>query len=113
MRLSLRTDRPDASPPPLAGEDQGGGSRRQTKRPCSCAFDNLSSPRDPPPLPAPTRGGGAPTIQVKDNLLKEPVWTCPPRRATMPVRRRRWRKRRGRSRSKGSSRPRSTRATFG
>ena len=45
---------------PLAGEDQGGGSRRPARRASGGAFDHLSGPRDPPPLPAPTRGAGAP-----------------------------------------------------
>jgi tRNA dihydrouridine synthase A len=43
---------------PLVGEDQGGGSRRPGRQRGSDAFDNLLGPRDPPPLPAPTRGGG-------------------------------------------------------
>ncbi len=56
---------------PLAGEDQGGGSRRPKRVAGSGAFDNLVGPRDPPPIgrseerlsigramPAPTRGGG-------------------------------------------------------
>ena len=41
---------------PLVGEDQGGGSRRPMQG--SGAFDHLSGPRNPPPLPAPTRRGG-------------------------------------------------------
>ena len=43
---------------PLVGEDRGGGSGRPTRRASNGAFDNLLGPRDPPPLPAPTRGGG-------------------------------------------------------
>ncbi|HXE24706.1 MAG TPA: DNA polymerase Y family protein [Roseiarcus sp.] len=43
---------------PLAGEDQGGGSRRPARLESGGAFDNLLGLRDPPPLPAPTRGGG-------------------------------------------------------
>jgi hypothetical protein len=43
---------------PLVGEDRGGGSRRPTRQASSGPFDNLPGPRDPPPLPAPTRGGG-------------------------------------------------------
>jgi hypothetical protein len=42
---------------PLVGEDQGGGSHRPPRL-RSTALDNLLGPRDPPPLPAPTRGGG-------------------------------------------------------
>jgi hypothetical protein len=42
---------------PLVGEDQGGGSR-SLMRLGSSASDNLLGPRDPPPLPAPARGGG-------------------------------------------------------
>jgi Putative DNA-binding domain len=42
---------------PLVGEDQGGGSRCPTPRETSGAFDNFLGQRDPPPLPAPTRGG--------------------------------------------------------
>ena len=43
---------------PLAGEDQGVGSRRPMRPEPDLAFDNPFGPRDPPPLPAPTRGGG-------------------------------------------------------
>jgi Putative DNA-binding domain len=43
---------------PLVGEDQGGGSRRLTRFGGAGAFANRLGPRDPPPLPAPTRGGG-------------------------------------------------------
>ena len=43
---------------PLVGEDQGGGSRSPPRQGAFGAFDNLVGPRDPPPLPAPTRGGG-------------------------------------------------------
>ena len=42
---------------PLVGEDRGGGSRRPTGL-AGGGFDNLNSPRDPPPQPAPKRGGG-------------------------------------------------------
>ena len=41
---------------PLVGEDQGGGSRHSAGL-AGGAFDNLDGPRDPPPRPAPTRGG--------------------------------------------------------
>src|SRR5277367_1226525 len=41
---------------PLVGEDQGGGSYSPTGL-AGGAFDNHDSRRDPPPLPAPTRGG--------------------------------------------------------
>jgi L,D-transpeptidase YcbB len=40
----------------LVGEDQGGGSRRPTQQGSGDACHN--GPRDPPPLPAPTGGGG-------------------------------------------------------
>ena len=43
--------------PPLWG-GQRRGSGRPTRRASNGAFDNLLGPRDPPPLPAPTRGGG-------------------------------------------------------
>jgi hypothetical protein len=43
---------------PLVGEEQGGGSHRHPQQASGGAFDNLLGPRDPPPLPAPTRGGG-------------------------------------------------------
>jgi Putative DNA-binding domain len=43
---------------PLAGEEQGGGSHRLMRLGTTSASDNLPGPRDPPPLPAPTRGGG-------------------------------------------------------
>jgi len=43
---------------PLVGEEQGGGSRRPTRQGTGGALANLPGPRDPPPLPAPTRGGG-------------------------------------------------------
>src|SRR5574337_1902608 len=42
------------SPPPLVGEDEGGGSR-QTSRFGGPALPNLDVWRDPPPCPAPTR----------------------------------------------------------
>jgi L,D-transpeptidase YcbB len=42
---------------PLVEEDQGGGSRCPSQQ-ASGAFDNLLGPHDPPPRPAPTRGGG-------------------------------------------------------
>jgi hypothetical protein len=41
---------------PLVGEEQGGGSRHPRQQGVSDASDN--SLREPPPLPAPTRGGG-------------------------------------------------------
>jgi Putative DNA-binding domain len=58
---------------PLAGEDQGGGSRRPMGL-GSSAFESLRGPRDPPPLPAPTRGGGGangadPVQQALDCLI--------------------------------------------
>ena len=43
---------------PLVGEDQGGGSRRPPRQGSRGASDNLLGPSDPPPRPAPTRGGG-------------------------------------------------------
>ena len=42
---------------PLLGEEQGGGSRGPMGL-GGGASDNLLGPRDPPSLPAPTRGGG-------------------------------------------------------
>jgi hypothetical protein len=41
---------------PLVGEEQGGGSRRPARPGSSDSSGN--SQRDPPPLPAPARGGG-------------------------------------------------------
>jgi hypothetical protein len=39
------------------------GSRRPARRASDGgAFDNLAGPRDPPPLPAPTRGGGGANV---------------------------------------------------
>jgi Putative DNA-binding domain len=43
---------------PLVGEDQGGGSHRPPRQGSRGASDNLLGPSDPPPRPAPTRGGG-------------------------------------------------------
>jgi hypothetical protein len=43
---------------PLVGEDQGGGSHGPMRQGSSGASENHLGPRDPPPLPAPTRGGG-------------------------------------------------------
>ena len=40
------------------GEDQGGGSLCPAQQGNSDAFDHLLGQRDPPPLPAPTGGGG-------------------------------------------------------
>ena len=47
---------------PLVGEDQGGGSRSPTRQRSTGASDNLLGQRDPPPLPAPTRGGGCASV---------------------------------------------------
>jgi histidinol-phosphate/aromatic aminotransferase/cobyric acid decarboxylase-like protein len=47
---------------PLVGEDQGEGSRRPSRQGSDSASDNLLGPRDPPPLPAPTRGGGGANV---------------------------------------------------
>jgi hypothetical protein len=43
---------------PLVGEDQGGGSHGAMRLESGGAFDTPLGQRDPPPLPAPTRGGG-------------------------------------------------------
>ena len=43
---------------PMVGEEQGGGSLGPTQQGSSDAFGSHLGPRDPPPLPAPTRGGG-------------------------------------------------------
>ena len=43
---------------PLAGEGQGVGSRSPMRQVSGHASDNLLGQRDPPPLPAPTGGGG-------------------------------------------------------
>jgi protein ImuB len=55
---------------PLVGEDQGGGSRRPTRQESGGVFANLVGPRDPPPLPAPTRGGGG--ANVIDSTERSP-----------------------------------------
>jgi hypothetical protein len=47
---------------PLAGEDQGGGSHSPSRQRSSGGSNNLLGQRDPPPLPAPTRGGGCATV---------------------------------------------------
>ena len=47
---------------PLVGEDQGGGSRRPTSHERGATFASLLDLRDPPPLPAPTRGGGCANV---------------------------------------------------
>jgi Putative DNA-binding domain len=47
---------------PLVGEDQGGGSRSPMRLGNGGAFGNLLSPRDPPPQPAPARGGGCASV---------------------------------------------------
>ena len=60
---------------PLVGEDQGGGSRRSTGL-AGGAFDHLDGPRDPPPRPAPTRGGGGAngidSIQMQKEISAAP-----------------------------------------
>src|SRR5579872_1407940 len=43
---------------PMVGEEQGGGRRRPMRHRGGGVFDSLLGPRDPRPLPAPTRGGG-------------------------------------------------------
>jgi sarcosine oxidase subunit alpha len=55
----LRALGPFSSPP--VGEDQGGGSSRPARL-AGGAFDNLGGPRDPPPRPARTRGGGGTNV---------------------------------------------------
>ncbi len=44
---------------PSVGEEQGGGSHRPPRQARGTASDNLLGQRDPPPLPAHTRGGGS------------------------------------------------------
>jgi histidinol-phosphate/aromatic aminotransferase/cobyric acid decarboxylase-like protein len=46
---------------PPVGEDQGGGSRGPARL-ADGAFDNPLGQRDPPPLPAPTSGGGCTNV---------------------------------------------------
>jgi hypothetical protein len=58
---------------PLVGEEQGGGSRRPNRQGSSVAVDNLPGPRDPPPLPAPTRGVGCANVVV-DVARLENAW---------------------------------------
>src|SRR5260370_511695 len=43
---------------PLVGTDTGGASCSPPRQGSGSASDNLLGQRDPPPLPAPTRGGG-------------------------------------------------------
>src|SRR6185312_6343581 len=47
-----------APPPPLWGRTEEGGRARPARLENSSPLDNLPRPRDPPPLPAPTKGGG-------------------------------------------------------
>jgi cytochrome c-type biogenesis protein CcmH len=54
-QLAIVLRRP--APSPLWGRP-GGGSRRLSRQETGGAFDHLVGPRDPPPLPAPTSGGG-------------------------------------------------------
>ena len=49
--------RPQWVSSPLVGEDQGGGSHRLMEL-ASDGANSLQGQRDPPPLPAPTGGGG-------------------------------------------------------
>jgi hypothetical protein len=44
------------------GEDQGGWSHRLMGLESGAASDSLLGPRDPPPLPAPARGGGGASV---------------------------------------------------
>jgi len=46
----------------LVGEDRGGGSRRPMRLGSGDACDKFRGLRDPPPLPAPTRGGGCANV---------------------------------------------------
>jgi hypothetical protein len=55
--LEFTRGQPQRVSSPLVGEEQGGGSRRPPRE-GSTAFESLPGPRDPPPQPAPTRGGG-------------------------------------------------------
>ncbi len=57
---------------PLVGEDQGGGSRRPVGQASSDAFDHLTGPRDPPPVPAPTSGGGCADAIDSTEMQKVP-----------------------------------------
>jgi hypothetical protein len=70
---------------PLAGEDQGGGSHRLTGLGSGGGSHNLLGPSDPPPRPAPTRGGGCangvdsagiqyPTAPLVDVARLENAW---------------------------------------
>ena len=60
----------------LVGEDQGGGSRRSAGL-AGGAFDNLDGLRDPPPRPAPTRGGGGAngidSTQMQKDISAAPI----------------------------------------
>src|SRR6185437_16042257 len=58
VAFGLGRDSADASPPPLRGRIKEGGVALPRETSAGDASDNLLGPRDPPPLPAPTRGGG-------------------------------------------------------
>ncbi len=47
---------------PLVGEDRGGGSHGPKSQALQGRLANREGSRDPPPLPAPTRGAGAPIV---------------------------------------------------
>jgi hypothetical protein len=61
---------------PLVGEEQGGGSRPPMALARDGASDNLLGPRDPPPLPAPTRGGGCANA-IESAGLHNPITGLP------------------------------------
>src|SRR5579872_5243602 len=59
--------------PPLRGEEQGGPSYAMRG---SGEFANLLGPRDPPPRPAPTRGGGGANASVPPDAAASKL-DCP------------------------------------
>src|SRR5580704_616508 len=69
---------PFSSPP--VGEDQGGGSRRSTGLTWDAFDNNLGGPRDPPPIPAPTRGGGGANV-IDSTETQKALTVEPPVRA--------------------------------
>jgi hypothetical protein len=53
---------PRCASSPLRGRNEEGGSAVLCNKAAAGAFNNLPRPRDPPPLPAPTRGGGCANV---------------------------------------------------
>jgi sarcosine oxidase subunit alpha len=73
----LRASARFSSPP--VGEDQGRGSGSPPGL-AGGAFDNLDDPRDPPPLPAPIKGGGGANV-IDTTETQKALTLAPPVRA--------------------------------